>query len=202
MARDIGTRLVAGKADIQILAPQAEEAANLARDLSATGGTVSSASAEEPPQGDVVVLAVPYDAALQLAERRRSDLAGKIVVDITNTVDWASFERLVTPADSSGAEEIAGRLPGVPVVKAFNTTFAGTLVAGDVAGQPLDVLLAGDDDDAKATVAQLVEGGGMRPIDTGSLRRARQLEHLGFLHMAIQDKLGTAYGSAIKIIRP
>ena len=81
-----------------------------------------------------------------------------MVVDITNPVDWARFDRLVTPPDSSAAQEIAKQLPpGVPVVKAFNTTFAGTLVAGKVADHDLDVLVAGDDEEAKATVARLVE---------------------------------------------
>ncbi len=88
------------------------------------------------------------------------------------------------------------------MVKAFNTTFAATLVAGEVAGQPLDVLLAGDDADAKAQVAALVEAGGMRPIDAGPLRRARQLEHLGFLHMALQEALDSGYGSAVKLLTP
>ena len=65
------------------------------------------------------------------------ELAGKLLVDITNPVDWGSFDRLVTPADSSAAEEIAGRLgDGARVVKAFNTTVAGTLVAGEVTGSP------------------------------------------------------------------
>jgi predicted dinucleotide-binding enzyme len=117
-------------------------------------------------------------------------------------VDWSSFDRLVTPADSSAAEEIAKRLPGSPVVKAFNTTFAGTLVDGEVEGAPLDVLLAGDDGDAKAEVARLVEAGGMRAIDAGPLRRARQLEQLGFLHMALQDALGSGYGSGVKFVTP
>ena len=85
-------------------------------------------------------------------------------------------------------------------MKAFNTTFAGTLVAGEVAGQPLDVFIAGDDDEAKETVAGLVRAGGLNPIDAGPLRRARELERLGFLHMAIQDALGTGYGSAVKVI--
>jgi predicted dinucleotide-binding enzyme len=87
------------------------------------------------------------------------------------------------------------------VVKAFNTTFAGTLVEGQVAGQPLDVFIAGDDESAKQTVADLARGAGLNPIDAGPLRRARELERLGFLHMALQDSLGTGYGSAVKIIR-
>jgi predicted dinucleotide-binding enzyme len=54
-------------------------------------------------------------------------------------------------------------------VKAFNTTFAGTLVEGEVAGQQLDVLIAGDDEQAKQKVSQLVAVGGLRPIDVGPL---------------------------------
>lgn len=202
MARGIGTRLAASKEEVQILAPKPDEAAALARELAAAGGSACGAMQAEPILGDVVVLAVPYDAALEIAQSRRDELAGKIVVDITNPVDWASFERLVTPPDSSAAEEIAKRLPGVPVVKAFNTTFAGTLLEGQVAGQPLDVFVAGDDADAKARVAELIGGTGLRVIDAGPLRRARQLEQLGFLHMALQDNLGSGYGSAIKIITP
>ena len=86
------------------------------------------------------------------------------------------------------------------LVKAFNTTFAGTLAEGKVGGQPLDVLIAGDDEGAKETVAELVRAGGLNAIDAGPLKRARELEALGFLHMALQDKLGTGYGSAVKII--
>jgi 8-hydroxy-5-deazaflavin:NADPH oxidoreductase len=137
-----------------------------------------------------------------LAGTLAGELAGRVVVDITNPVDWATFDRLVTPADSSAAEEIAARIPAARVVKAFNTTFAATLVAGEVAGQPLDVLIAGDDEDAKSTVRALVESAGMRAIDVGPLRRARQLEHLGFLHMAVQEALGSAYGSAVKFVTP
>jgi hypothetical protein len=86
------------------------------------------------------------------------------------------------------------------VVKAFNTTFAGTLVSGQVGGQPLDVLIAGDDEAAKATVAQLVEAGGMRAVDAGPLRRSRQLEHAGFLHMLVQQPLGGGFGTALRFV--
>jgi predicted dinucleotide-binding enzyme len=122
-------------------------------------------------------------------------------VDISNPVDFSTFDRLVTPADSSAAEELAKLLPqGTPVVKAFNTTFASTLVDGKVAGQALDVLIAGDDDAANEKVAALVLAGGLRPVDAGPLRRARQLEHLGFLHMAVQDKLDSGYRSTVKLL--
>lgn len=88
-------------------------------------------------------------------------------------------------------------------MKAFNTTFAVTLVAaGSVADQTLDVLIAGDDADAKSVVTRLVESGGMRAIDAGPLRRAQQLEQLGFLHMTLQDNLDSGYGSTIKFLTP
>jgi predicted dinucleotide-binding enzyme len=56
------------------------------------------------------------------------------------------------------------------VVKAFNTTFARTLVIGQVAGQPLDVFIAGDDAAAKATISQLVEAGGYVRLTQGPSR--------------------------------
>jgi 8-hydroxy-5-deazaflavin:NADPH oxidoreductase len=84
-------------------------------------------------------------------------------------------------------------------VKAVNTTFAGTLVAGEVDGQQLDVLIAGDDETAKEQVSQLVSDGGLRPIDVGPLSRAQQLKQLGFLHISLQQPLDLGFGSAIKL---
>ena len=86
------------------------------------------------------------------------------------------------------------------MVKAFNTTFAGTLAEGEVAGEALDVLIASDDEDAKGVVSRIVGDAGLRAIDAGPLKRARQLEALGYLHMTIQGPLGTGYGSAVKVL--
>jgi len=203
MGRGIGTRLAAGGHEVQVLAPTAEHAAALAGELAGRGASVTGGGLNEQISGEVVVLATPYEAALEFAKSRGGELKDKVVVDVTNPVDWTSFDRLVTPAESSAAQEIAKQLPsGTRVVKAFNTTFAGTLVAGEVADHDLDVLVAGDDADAKDTVAGLVRSGGMRPIDAGPLRRAQELEHLGFLHMLLQDKLGSDYGSAVKFVSP
>ncbi|MBV9363718.1 MAG: hypothetical protein JOY89_05735, partial [Solirubrobacterales bacterium] len=95
---------------------------------------------------------------------------------------------------------IAAKASGARVVKAFNTTFAGTLVGGEIAGQPLDVFLASDDEDAKNTVRHLVEDGGLRAIDAGPLTRAHELEALGYLHMALQQPLGTGFSSTVKVL--
>ena len=159
----------------------------------------NSSDVGKPATGDIVVLAVPYPAVSEVIAQRADQLAGKVVVDITNPVDLTTFEPL--PVEGSGAQEIAAAAPsGARVVKAFNTTFAGTLVEGKVAGQPLDVFIAGDDDGAKATVKQLVEDGGMRAVDAGPLARARELEALGYLHMALQEPLGTGFASSVKVV--
>jgi NADPH-dependent F420 reductase len=204
MGRGIGTRLVSGGHDVQILAPTPEHASALAQELGEKNGASAQAGAlEDKIEGEVVILATPFPAAMEFAQSRGSELAGRVLVDITNPVNMQTFDSLVTPPDSSAAQEIAKHLPpGVPLVKAFNTTFAGPLAAGSVANHDLDVLVAGDDEDAKTVVATLVESSGMKPIDAGPLRRAQQLEHLGFLHMALQNNLGTGFGSAVKFVSP
>jgi NADPH-dependent F420 reductase len=204
MGRGIGTRLVAGGNHVKILDRDPDQARELANELSQTARTEGGAeggAAGDPLSGDVVILAVWYDGAQAAIEQYADQLAGKVVVDITNPVDVETFDGLVTPADSSAAEELAKRAPsGARLVKAFNTTFAATLVEGQVGGHQLDVLIAGDDDRAKETTAELARAGGLNVIDVGPLKRARELERLGFLHMAMQDALGTGYGSAVKVI--
>ena len=146
---------------------------------------VGQSDADKPLSGDVVVLAVPYPAVSQVISHRREQLAGKIVVDITNPLNFETFDSLTVPANSSATAEIAAALPDSRVVKAFNTTFAGTLAAGQVGPLTTTVLIAGDDSDAKATLAGIVSAGGLRAIDAGSLARAREMEALGFLQISL-----------------
>jgi predicted dinucleotide-binding enzyme len=120
-------------------------------------------------------------------------------VDITNPVN-ESFDALVVPPDGSATQELASLAPDARFVKAFNTTFAGTLASGEVSGQPLDVFVAGDDAEAKDAVATIARDGGLNPIDVGGVERARELEALGLLHMQLQEPLGTGFGSAVKIL--
>jgi NADPH-dependent F420 reductase len=138
-----------------------------------------------PVSGHVVVLAVPYPAVSAVLEERGSQLAGKIVVDITNPLNFETFDELTVPADSSAAAEIAAALPSARVLKAFNTTFAATLSAGTVGPLTTTVLIAGDDADAKSTLAGIVTSGGLKAIDAGALKRARELEALGFLQISL-----------------
>lgn len=196
MARGIGTRMVAAGLSPRIYSDQAEQAAALAQELGA-----QAASLEEALEAEIVVLATPYEASLALAERLAEQLAGKIVIDISNPLN-ASFDGLVTAPGTSAAETIAQAAPKATVVKAFNTTFAGTLVAGEVAGQPLDVFLAGDDEAAKERVAAIVRAGGLTVTDSGALSRAQQLEALGLLGITLQFRLDTGFGTAWRLVLP
>jgi NADPH-dependent F420 reductase len=135
--------------------------------------------------GDVVVLAVPYPAVADVIAQRGDQLAGKIVVDITNPLNFETFDSLVVPADSSAAAEIAADLPDSRVLKAFNTNFAGTLGSGSIGALTTTVLVAGDDADAKATLADVITSGGLTAVDAGGLKRARELEALGFLQLTL-----------------
>lgn len=197
MARGIGTRLVAAGATPVLFSNDPAQAGELAQQL----GARVARDHDEALASDIVILATPYDASLALAQDLGARLGGKIVVDISNPLN-ASFDGLVTAPGTSAAEEIAKAVPGARVVKAFNTTFAGTLVTGEVSGQKLDVFLAGDDDEAKAELASLVEASGLTATDVGPLHRARQLEALGLLGITLQFRLGTEFGSAWRLLLP
>ncbi len=198
MGRGIGTRAVAGGHEVEIVDRSPEDARALADEL---GGGATAVDPGGTFGGEIVVLAVYYASVAEAVKQYRDQVAGKVVVEISVPLDWETMDRLVVPADSSAAEETQKLLPeGTPVVKAFCTTFARTLVTGEKNGIPLDVPMAGDDEGAKQKVASLVEGGGMRPIDIGPLRRARQLEHAAFLQVSAQEPLGSGFASALKFL--
>ena len=154
-----------------------------------TAGNVVSyiGSGESSDQlGDIVVLAVPYSALSSIVEENSEKLAGKVVIDITNPLDFATFDSLVVPSDSSAAAEVQKTLPNSKVLKAFNTTFAGTLTSKTIGdSHPTTVLVAGDDTDAKNQVFDALDGSGLATLDAGSLKRARELEALGFLQLTL-----------------
>jgi 8-hydroxy-5-deazaflavin:NADPH oxidoreductase len=199
MARGIAARALAGGHRTVLVGTALGKAQDLADELTGEGDVTAS----EQASGDVVVLAVPFTEAPHALRQHAEELGDAAIVDLTNPVDVSVMEPLDVSPFRSGAELVADAAPdGSRVVKAFNTVFAGTLLAGQVAGQPLDVFLAGDDGDAKELVARLARDGGLRPIDAGGIVRARELEALGLLHMAVQGPLGTAFASAVKILGP
>ena len=195
MGRGIATRALAGGHDVEIVDRDPEQARALADRLGA-----AALAPGDPLGGDVVVFAVYYPGIKDAVKEYRDRLEGRVVVDITNPIDTQTWDRLATPPGTSSAEEVAQLVPpGTPVVKAFNTTFAGTLLPGEVDGHRLDVLIAGDDADAKQAVSRLAADGGLRPIDVGPPARAQQLEQVGFLHISLQEPLGLGFGSALKL---
>jgi predicted dinucleotide-binding enzyme len=200
MARGIASRALAGGHEVTFIGTHISKAQELADELVGEG----SVGAAEAIDADIVVLAVPYTEAPHVVREHAERLGGTVIVDVTNPVDFSVVEPLdasyVAPF-GSGAELIAAEAPeGAAFVKAFNTNFAGPLLAGQVSGQPLDVFIAGDDQEGKAKVAQLVTDGGMRAIDAGRLARARELEAMALLHMEIQGSRETHYASAIRVI--
>lgn len=201
MARGIGARLVDGGHTVALVDHHADKAAELARELRGrkAGARVEPATLEAGLANGVVVLAISFAAARDFAAANAAKLAGKIVVDISNPLN-ATYDGLVTAPGKSAAEEIANLLPKSAVVKAFNTTFAGTLVNGTAGGEPLDVFVAANDDEAKKVVIGLVGDGKLRPIDAGKLDRSGQLEALGLLGITLQMPMGLGFMSGWKLV--
>ncbi len=146
--------------------------------------------------GDVVILAVPYPAVESIIASHKDALAGKTVIDITNPLNFETFDSLVVPVGSSATAEIQAQLPTSRVLKAFNTNFAATLATGKVGDITTTVLVAGDDEDAKNALITNVNAGGLDALDAGSLKRAHELEAVGFLQLTLagSEKIGWTGG--------
>lgn len=183
-----------GGNSVQVLSHDPQKAAAAIPD--ASHGTVG-----EPITSDVVILALPYAAVAEVLGQYAGGLDGKVVVDITNPVDFATFDSLVVPAGSSAAAVIAESLPGSTVLKAFNTTLAATLASGTVGAETTTVLIAGEDTDAKAALTAIIEAGGLRAVDAGSLKRAHELEALGFLQLTLAAGNKTSWTSGFALAR-
>jgi 8-hydroxy-5-deazaflavin:NADPH oxidoreductase len=178
MARILGTRALAGGNTVEVIGRDPAKAAALAGALGrgATTGKIGAA-----PAGDIVILAVPYASAAPVVRQYGDALADKVIVDISNPFN-PSATGLVTPDGTSIAEEIAKAAPAsAHVVKAFNAMFGNVLAQG----RPLDVFMAGDDAQAKASLSAFIESIGLRPLDTGDLTMAHWLEGAGLLMMGL-----------------
>lgn len=181
-------------AQVQLLKRSAGAGATIERD------DVEYAVMGDDLTGDLVVIATPYTATPDVLARYRDQLAGKVVIDISNPIEFVTFDGLTVPADSSAAAEIAQAIPHAAVVKAFNTNFAETLKTGTNGGMPTTVVIAGDDADAKIAVMDLVEAAGMRAVDAGPLSRARELEAMGFLQITLAALAKTRWESGFALM--
>ncbi|MGH2740329.1 MAG: NADPH-dependent F420 reductase [Actinomycetota bacterium] len=180
--------------DVIIGSRDPERATSLAKELGASSGGSYTEAAKD---AEVVFLAVPW-VAVDETLGDLGDLRGKVLVDITNPyVDG----EVKLHEDSSNAEEIQKKTPGARVVKGWNTIFSPVAnESADFDGVAASVFLAGDDTEAKETVASLAKDMGYDPIDCGPLESARDLERM----LTILGTIGHSFGWgswALRVLR-
>ena len=148
---------------------------------------------------EIVVLATPYAAALDIA-RSVADWRGRILVDATNPLA-PGLAGLSVGTTTSGAEQIAAAAHGARVVKAFNTTGAENMADSRYAGGKVFMPVCGDDADARSRVIALATLIGFDAVDCGDLKSARYLEPFAmtWIHLAI--KLGQGRNFAFARLR-
>jgi hypothetical protein len=127
----------------------------------------------------MILLAVPGNLAVQITQSL-GDLSGKIIIDPTNRYVRNTPDGYFTHdvPGGSNAELIQAAAPGAKVVKAFNTLNWTKMVDPASSGGPVSIPIVGDDAAARATVAEIVKGMGLEPVDLGPLRFANTLEEM------------------------
>ena len=178
----------------------ASDPANAEKTAANTGATAAASSVEAVQGADLVVLAVPNGAVTDVVSALGSALDGHVLVDATNPLN-DSYSDLTTTGVSA-AEQLQQQAPGVRVVKALNTVFASRYANPSENGQPLTALIAGDDADAKTTVARFVDSLGLRPVDAGGLRMARALEEIAFLNISLNAANDWTWQSHFALVGP
>ena len=194
VGKALGTSIARAGHDVTISARSAESAREAA---DAIGARAAQRNVDAVTNADVVILAIPYVGAGEAVAREISDaVAGRTVVDVTNPLK-PDYSGLATNG-SSAAEEFQKLLPKANVVKAFNTIFASNQANP---GPEVDAFIAGDDADAKGTVAALAESIGFRALDVGPLSSSRHLEGMAFINIGLNSANGWSWTSAWKLER-
>lgn len=127
--------------------------------------------------GDVIMLAVPYNAEPQLGRDLADALRGKIVMDAGNPYPSRDGEMAVRDRQRGTGAAVKEYFPGARVVRAFNSINSGPL-ANDAFHKPerLGIPLAADDSEAMKIAGQLVRDAGFDPVAVGPLSRAREFD--------------------------
>ena len=191
-------RAVVGVGHEVVLTEDAEGADALAEELDAP---LVSSNGEAARLADAVVLAIPFGTVDEVAPDLAAAADGKIVIDVTNPLK-EDYSGLVTETGPSGAERVQQLIPSARIVKAFNTVFAANQATAEVDGVQLDGFVAGDDDDAKREVMNLLAQIGFRPIDAGPLSSARYLEAMGYLNIALNTANDWPWQTGWKMVGP
>jgi NADPH-dependent F420 reductase len=150
-------------------------------------------------EADLIIAAVPYSAEKEVAEKIRDVANQKIVISIANPMN-ETYDGLVTAPDTSAAEELQKLLPNSKVVKAFNTTFAADFSTPTIDGKQVDAFIAGNDEEAVATVRELVQTAGFNPIVAGNLSVSGTLERMQLLLIQLGMKYNYNWLAGWKIL--
>lgn len=195
MASTLAALAVAGGNTVEVIGRDQPKAAELAKTL---GGGTTAGEFGAVPAGDIVIVALGYANVVPVVIQYGDALAGKVVVDLCNPVN-PTGDGLAIPDGTSIAQDVAAAAPAsTSVVKAFNTTFGAVLSKG----QPMDVFIAGDDQGAKASVAEFIESLNLRPLDVGGLTMAHYLEGLGLVMIGLaQHGIGN-FDFALNVTAP
>jgi len=160
---------------------------------------ITACPTEASWEADIIILAVPYAAQQQIAQKIKEVANQKIVISIANPLN-ETYDGLVTAPDTSAAEELQKLLPNSKVIKAFNTVFAPDIAQPIIAGSQADAFIAGDDQDALQTVNELVITAGFNPIIAGRLHVSRTLENMSLLLIQLNMKYNYNWLAGWKIL--
>jgi len=149
--------------------------------------------------GEIIILAVPYHAASEVAKEVGSAADGKPVLDVSNAIGEKGD--LAIGCNTSAAEELQKKLPKAYLVKAFNTVFAQNQSTGKIGRESLALFVAGDHLKAKQVVMQLGKDIGFEPVDAGPLKAARFLEPMAMLMISLGYGLGMGTKIGFKLVR-
>ena len=179
----------------------AAAAESVAADLqSRSGGTVTGAENRDAAErADIIVLTVPYQAQQAVAGAVRDSLVGKILIDVTVPLVPPKVARVQLPDGGSAVETLQRQLgPEVRVVSAFQNVSAHQLA--DL-GAPIncDVLVSGDDPDAREEVCRLAEAIGIRAWHAGPLANSAAAEALTSVLISINKRYKIGRGAGIRI---
>jgi hypothetical protein len=199
--RALALRLVRSGREVVIGSRSADRAVRAAAEIRAVAGDgriAGTTNAEAAAAASIVFVTVPFAALDALVDTVADRLAGKIVVDVVNPLRFRDgWYETVSPPEGSVAEHLRARLPGARMVSGLKTVSAAALALDAPIGG--DVLVCGDDHEAKAALCDLLAGIGATVIDAGPLRAARDIEHMGAFLLNLNRRLGAT--TSLRVIR-
>jgi NADPH-dependent F420 reductase len=203
MGSAISSSLVKGNYRLLLKGSKEDELKKLVKEIKQKN---TSADAEAMPcsteaswEADIIILAVPFEAEKEIAEKIKEVANQKIVISIANPLN-ATYNGLVTSPDTSAAEELQKLLPNSKVIKAFNTTFAADFSTPVIDGKQVDAFIAGNDEEALETVKELVSTAGFNPVVAGDLSVSRTLENMQLLLIQLGLKYNYNWLAGWKIL--